>query len=97
MELQVFARFRASPGQEDRMAGVLREQTQAVRREPGCLFIQAARSKRDGGQFFLFSRWVDEPAFQVHADLPSTDRFIATMESLSSQPVDVHRSWPVEG
>jgi len=33
----------------------------------------------------------------VHADLESTNRFIATMEQLSDQPVDVHRSWPVEG
>ena len=64
MELDVFARFHAAPGQEDRMARVMREQTQAVRLEPGCLFIQACRSKREPARFFLFSRWVDEPAFQ---------------------------------
>ncbi len=97
MELHVFARFHASPGREDRMASLLREQTRAVRQEPGCVFIEAARSRKDPGQFFLFSRWVDEPAFQVHADLPSTDRFIATLESLSSEPVDVHRSRPLDG
>jgi quinol monooxygenase YgiN len=97
VELDVFARFHAAPGQEDRMAEVLREQTGAVRLEPGCLFIQGCRSTRERGQFFLFSRWVDEPAFQVHADLPTTDRFISRMESMSDHPVDVNRSRPVDG
>ena len=97
MELDVFARFHAAPGQEARMAEVLREQTRAVRLEAGCLYIQGCRSKKDPFRFLLFSRWSDEPAFQVHADLPATDRFIATMEQLSDQPVDVHRGWPVDG
>ena len=96
MELDVFARFHAAPGQEDRMARVLREQARAVRLEPGCLYIQPCRSKREPGRFFLFSRWTDEPAFQVHADLETTNRFISTMEELSDQPVDVHRSLPVD-
>ena len=97
MELDVFARFHAAPGQEDRMAEVLRNQTRAVRLEPGCLFIQGCRSTREPQQFLLFSRWVDEPAFQVHADLPETDRFISRMETLSDRPVDVIRSKPVDG
>jgi quinol monooxygenase YgiN len=97
VELDVFARFHAVSGQEARMAEVLREQTRAVRLEPGCLYIQGCRSKKDPSRFLLFSRWSDEPAFQLHADLPATDRFIATMEQLSDQPVDVHRSWPVDG
>jgi quinol monooxygenase YgiN len=96
MELDVFARFHAAPGQEERMAQVLREQARAVRLEPGCLYIQPCRSKREPSRFFLFSRWTDEPAFQVHADLDATHRFISTMEQLSDQPVDVHRSWPVD-
>ena len=96
MELDVFARFHSAPGNEDRMAGTLRDQTAAVRLEPGCVYIQACRSKRDAAQFFLFSRWTDEPAFQVHADLAETSSFISRMEQLSDQPVDVHRSLPVE-
>jgi quinol monooxygenase YgiN len=96
MELDVFARFHAAPGQEERMADVLRVQARAVRLEPGCLYIQPCRSKREPAQFFLFSRWTDEPAFQVHADLDTTHRFISTMEQLSDQPVDVHRSLPVD-
>ncbi len=96
MELDVFARFHAAPGQEERMAHVLREQARAVRLEPGCLYIQPCRSKREQARFFLFSRWTDEPAFQVHADLETTNRFISTMEQLSDQTVDVHRSLPVD-
>ena len=97
MELDVFARFHAAPGNEERMAQVLRAQVRDVRLEPGCLYIQPCRSKKEPARFFLFSRWADEPAFQVHADLDATNRFIDTMEKLSDQPVDVHRSLPVEG
>ena len=96
MELDDFARFHSAPGNEDRMAGTLRDQTAAVRLEPGCVYIQGCQSKRDRAQFFLFSRWTDEPAFQVHADLPATSSFISRIEQLSDQPVDVHRSLPVE-
>ena len=57
---------------------------------------RSCASRREPSRFFLFSRWTDEPAFQVHADLDATHRFISTMEQLSDQPVDVHRSWPVD-
>ena len=96
MELDVFARFHAAPGNEERMAQVLRDQVREVRLEPGCLYIQPCRSKKEPTRFFLFSRWADEPAFQVHADLESTNRFISRMEHLSDEPVDVNRSWPIE-
>lgn len=77
------------------MREVLRDQTREVRREPGCAFIQACRSARDPGQFFLGSRWVDEHAFQIHADLPATARFLARMEELSDRPLDVTRCRPL--
>jgi hypothetical protein len=47
------------------MAEVLHEQTRAVRLEPGCLYIQGCRSKKDPFQFLLFSRWSGRAAFQV--------------------------------
>src|SRR5262249_41118205 len=89
VELDVFARFHSARGSGAGRAGPLRAQTPAVRLEAGCVYTQACRSKRDAAQFFLFSRWTDEPAFQVHADLPTTSSFISRMEQLSDQPVDV--------
>jgi len=95
VELHVFARFHAAAGRDQRMSDVLHARVPAVRQEPGCLYIEACRSTRDPALFLLFSRWEDEPAFQVHAELQETNAFIATMESLSDRPVDVHRSRPL--
>jgi hypothetical protein len=51
------------------MAEVLREQTRAVRREPGCLYIQGCRQGRFPSSSSSSRGGGDEPAFQVHADL----------------------------
>jgi quinol monooxygenase YgiN len=92
MELFIFARFHAGAGQGDAVAATLREQVGTVRAEPGCLAIAAYCSLRDPLLFWIHSRWTDEAAFQIHADLPRTQRFIARMEALSDQPPDVTRT-----
>jgi len=63
--------------------------------EPGCLMIDAYRSTRDPRLFHIHSRWVDEAAFQVHADLANTNEFVARAEALIDHPVDVTRSRPL--
>jgi len=67
MELVIFARFHASAGQEDAVAAALREQVPAAQAEPGCLAIAAYRSTRDPRLFWIYSRWIDEAAFETHA------------------------------
>ena len=61
---------------------LLRAQIEPVRREPGCVEMDAYRSRRDPRLFHIHSRWIDEDAFEVHARLPSTDRFIERMQAL---------------
>jgi quinol monooxygenase YgiN len=34
------------------------------------------------------SRWTDEAAFEAHAQLPKTDRFIEPMQKLVDHPVE---------
>ena len=62
--------------------------------EPGCLSIAAYRSSRDAGLVF-HSRWVDEAAFEIHAGLPHTVRFLARVEKAIDHPVDVSRTEPL--
>jgi quinol monooxygenase YgiN len=92
MELVIFARFHARAGQEAAVAAALAEQVRAARAEPGCLAIGAYRSTRDYGLFWIHSRWRDEAAFEVHAALPRTERFVARMGKLNDHPFEAARA-----
>jgi quinol monooxygenase YgiN len=45
--------------------------------------------RRDPRLFYIHSRWKDETAFEHHADLPHTIRFVARVEPLIDHPLDV--------
>jgi quinol monooxygenase YgiN len=96
MALFIFARFHAREGDEGTVAAVLREQTEGTRREPGCLAIQAYGSVRDPRLFYIHSRWTDEAAFEVHAELPRTVEFVKRMETLIDHSFDATRARPLE-
>ena len=91
MEMCVFARFHARAGQDEALAVLLREQLQPSRAEPGCLRIDAFRSTRDPALFYFHSRWVDEAAFDTHAGLPHTVRFLKQVQRLIDHPLDIAR------
>jgi len=92
MDLFIFARFHARPGQEDAVESALRDTVAPSREEPGCLSIHAFRSVRDRRLFYIHSRWKDEAAFEVHAGLPHTVRFIERVAPLIDHPLDVNRT-----
>jgi quinol monooxygenase YgiN len=92
MELFIFARFHARDGEEASLAALLRDAAARTRREPGCVTIAAYRGLRDSRLFFIHSHWLDEAAFQVHADLPATIAFAEAAQALIDHPLDVVRS-----
>jgi quinol monooxygenase YgiN len=92
MELFIFARFRARPGHEGAVADALRDVVALSREEPGCLSIHAFRSTRDRQLFFIHSHWKDEAAFDHHAGLPHTRRFIDRVEPLIDHALDITRA-----
>ena len=92
MELCIFARFHARAGEEEAVAAALRDVVGPTRAEPGCLGIDAFRSTRDGSLFYVHSRWKDEAAFDHHAGLPHTVRFVQRMEPLIDHALDVSRT-----
>lgn len=94
MELSTIVRFHAREGQEEAVAALLRGQFEPVRAEPGCTRFEVFRSIRDKRLFFIHSRWRDEAAFEVHAELPHTVRFIERMLPLIDHPLDVTRALP---
>jgi quinol monooxygenase YgiN len=95
MELFLFARFHARSGCEV----ALREAIQAVagptKLEQGCLSYQVFRSVRVPGEFYIHSRWRDMGAFELHASLPHTVRFISTVEPLIDHPLSVSLTEPL--
>jgi quinol monooxygenase YgiN len=95
MELFIFGRFHAHEGQQDAVAAAMREVLGPTRAEPGCLAIGHYRSIRDPRLFYIHSRWIDEAAFDNHAILPHTVRFIETVEKLIDHPLDVTRARPL--
>jgi quinol monooxygenase YgiN len=96
LELFIFGRFHARPGDERAVEEALRDVVGPSRQEAGCLSIQAFRSTRDARLFYIYSRWTDEAAFDHHAALPHTVRFIERVEPLIDHPLDVTRARPVE-
>ena len=92
MELFIIARFHARPGREGEVETAIREVAAPTRAEAGCLGYQMFRGTRDEALFFIHSRWKDEEAFELHATLPHTVRFLATVEPLIDHALDVART-----
>lgn len=96
MELFIFARFHAREGHEDDVAAAIRDVVGPTREEPGCLAIGAYRSTSDPRLFFIHSRWTDEAAFERHAKLAHTVRFLGRVQALIDHSLDVNRTLPLD-
>ncbi len=92
MELYIFGRFHAQPGNEAAVADAIAEVLPPTSQEPGCVSIHAFRSTRDARLFYIHSRWIDEEAFEVHVTRPHTMRFIDRVAPLIDHPLDVART-----
>jgi quinol monooxygenase YgiN len=92
MELFVFARFHARPGNEGALERALQRVVVPTRAEAGCLSIGLFRSTRNPRLFYIHSRWVDEAAFDLHATLPHTTEFLPRAESLIDHALDITRA-----
>ena len=96
MELFIFGRFHARTGRETELEAAIRAVVGPTREEPGCLSHHAFRSTRNPRLFYIHSRWVDEAAFDLHATLPHTTRFVERAETLIDHPLDVTRTTLVD-
>jgi quinol monooxygenase YgiN len=92
VELFIFARFHARAGNESAIEEALNTVLVPTREEAGCLSINAFRSTRDPQLFYIHSRWTNEEAFDHHAKLPHTVRFMECAKPLIAHPLDVTRS-----
>ena len=88
-EIFVFARLHARPGRQDEVHRAMFEVQGPTRAEPGCLSYGAFRSVRDPDEFYIHTRWRDLAAFENHAALPHTMRFVEVVTPLLDHPFKV--------
>ena len=78
-------------GQECAVEKALHDVAGPSRDESGCLGLNVFRSTRDL-RLFIHAHWSDEAAFEIHARLPHTVRFIDTAELLIDHLLDLTRT-----
>ena len=96
MDQYVFVRLHAREGEEAGVEEALRDVSGPSREETGCLSFHTFRSMRDRRLFYIHSRWADEAAFQAHAELSHTVRFLKRVDALLDQPRDVTRTVKID-
>lgn len=62
----LLVRFKAKPGQGDRLAELYEAQAERARRESGCLAYDVLRASNEPDTFYLYERWRDLEAFREH-------------------------------
>jgi quinol monooxygenase YgiN len=80
-------RFEPLPGKEAEFREELLRVNEPSRAEAGCLRIDVFETVREPFLYAIYSEWVDEASFELHASLPHTVRFLAAAEKLLTHPV----------
>ena len=92
MSVHFIVRFEPLPGKEMEFREELLRVIGPTRSEIGCLAIQVFESLREPFVFAIHSEWADEAAFELHAQLPHTVRFLGAAKELLTHPVAGLRS-----
>ena len=92
MEMSFIARFHVRAGAEAAAEAAVAEVGAATKAEPGCLEYRGLRALTDPRAFVIYSRWRDEAAFDAHAELPHTRRYLETMNGLIDREAEFVRA-----
>ena len=97
MSVDFIVRFEPRSGHETEFREELLRVVEPTRAEIGCLGIDVFESLRAPLAFAIHSQWVDEAAFERHAQFPHTLRFIEAASQLLTHPVEGLRSRQIAG
>jgi quinol monooxygenase YgiN len=75
------------PGKAPEFREELVRVVEPSRAEDGCVAIHVFESLREPLVFAIHSEWADEAAFELHARLPHTVRFLKAAAELLTHPV----------
>ena len=87
MPVHFFAQFEPSPDSAVEFRCELLRVVQSTGAEPGCRSIRVFESLRQPVAFAMHSEWEDEAAFELHAQLAHTVRFLAAAGRILGHPV----------
>ena len=97
MSVHFLVSFEPLPGKETEFREELLRVVEPTRAEKSCLGIQVFESLRKPFVFAIHSEWVDEAAFELHAQLPHTVRFLRAAETLLTGAVQGLRARQIGG
>jgi quinol monooxygenase YgiN len=97
MSVHFIVRFEPRQGREMEFRQELLRVVPPTQAEAGCLAIRVYESLREPFLFAIHSEWVDEAAFELHAQLPHTVRFLGAAKELLTHPVQGLRSREMAG
>ena len=97
MSFHFIVQFEPKPGMADAFREELLRVNGPSREEPGCVSIHIFESVREPVIFAIHSEWMEEAAFERHAGLPHTVRFIEAAERLLTHPVRGMRTRAIGG
>jgi quinol monooxygenase YgiN len=97
VSIHFFVHFEPLPGNAAEFRQALFRMHEPSRAEPGCLGLYLFESLREPTTFAIHSEWVDEAAFDLHAQLPHTVQFLAAAETLLGRPVQGLRTRRIGG
>ena len=87
LPVHFFVRFDPSADKAAEFREELLRVVEPTRAEAGCHSIRIFESLQEPIAFTIHSEWADEAAFEMHASLPHTVRFIAAAERLLAAPI----------
>jgi quinol monooxygenase YgiN len=87
LSVHFIVRFEPLPGKEAAFREELLRVVEPSRAEIGCLSIDVFESPREPFVFAIHSEWTDEAAFEFHATLPHTVRFLAAAATMLTHSV----------
>ena len=82
MRKTLYAEFTVTPGNEARVAELMREFTTRVREEPGNIVFDPYVEESNPSRYFVFEVYRDEDAFQAHITADYGARFNAELAGL---------------
>jgi len=97
LSVHFFVRFEPLPGKEADFREEVLRAVEATREEVGCLAIHVFEALHAPLMFAIHSEWIDESAFEHHAQLPHTVHFLEATREFLAEPVKGLRSRQIGG
>ena len=97
MSFHFIVRFEPLPGKQMEFREELLRVVEPTRAEIGCVAIHAFEALREPFVFAIHSEWADEAAFELHAKLPHTVRFLEAAKKCLTHPVQGLRMQEIAG